>query len=249
MLTEERKSIILNAVERDGSASVRELMELLDTSESTIRRDISELDRKGLLIRVHGGAVAKNGPVITADATVAERSALMLEEKRRIARYAAGLIVNEDVVFLDAGTTTGLMLDYLPMQGEHVVYVTDAPQLAIRLSELNQEVYLPGGLMKKETEIVVGADTCRYLGGFHFTKAFFGVNGVRPKEGFTTPERAEALVKETVFRHSRERYVLADSSKFEVISSVTFGDWESARILTDAGVGSVYRAYENVVVV
>ena len=113
MLTEQRYEIILRLLAEKKSVTVTELKELLDTSESTIRRDITALDKMGKLTRVFGGAVSLENVVSAYEPTVEQKSDLNTEEKKKIARYAAGLIRSADFVFLDAGTTTGFMLDYL----------------------------------------------------------------------------------------------------------------------------------------
>ena len=113
MLTEQRYEIILELLETRKSVTVTELKEILDTSESTVRRDITALDKMGRLTKVFGGAVSLENAVSAYEPTVAQKSDLNIEEKKKIARYAAGLIEPTDFVFLDAGTTTGYMLDYL----------------------------------------------------------------------------------------------------------------------------------------
>ena len=124
MLTEQRFDIILKLLEERKSITVTELRELLDASESTVRRDITALDKAGKLTKVFGGAVALNHKVTAYEPTVAQKSELNKEEKKKIAKYAAGLITPDDFVYLDAGTTTGLMLEYLA--GARAVFVTNA---------------------------------------------------------------------------------------------------------------------------
>ena len=108
MLTEQRFDIILKLLEERKSITVTELRELLDASESTVRRDITALDKAGKLTKVFGGAVALNHKVTAYEPTVAQKSELNKEEKKKIAKYAASLITSDDFVYLDAGTTTGL---------------------------------------------------------------------------------------------------------------------------------------------
>lgn len=246
MLNEERKQQILSLVNDAGSVSVQQLMTLLKASESTVRRDLTELDRKGLLMKVHGGAMA-SGNVITEEYFVAEREVLNREKKMRIARYAASLIAEEDVIFLDAGTTTGFLIDYLTCK--NVLFITNAIAHARRLCGKGFQVYMPGGIVKVRTEALIGAQTCQYLTKCHFTKGFFGSNGITVPDGFTTPDMQEAAVKELAVQHTRMRYALCDSSKFGQTSSVSFADFSAITILTDSGVPESYRAYDNVLVV
>ena len=98
MLNEERKRIILDITNERKSITIIELMEILDASESTVRRDLSDMDKKGLLKKVHGGAISLNNDILTEDESVEQRSDLNSSSKREIAKYAASLIKDNDVV-------------------------------------------------------------------------------------------------------------------------------------------------------
>lgn len=231
MLTEQRYETILRMLDERGSVTVTELKDLLDASESTVRRDITALGRAGRLIKVFGGAVAMERIMTGSEPTVAQKVEVNKEEKCRIAAYAAGLIEPEDFIFLDAGTTTGYMLDYLTEK--NATFVTNAVAHAQKLAEMGMKVLLVGGELKRSTEAIVGAQATEMIHKYHFTKGFFGANGVTKKTGFTTPEASEAVVKEIAMAHCRDRYVLVDHDKFGSVSSVTFGAFQSAIILTD----------------
>ena len=181
MLTEQRYEIILRLLAEKKSVTVTELKELLDTSESTIRRDITALDKMGKLTRVFGGAVSLENVVSAYEPTVEQKSDLNTEEKKKIARYAAGLIRSADFVFLDAGTTTGFMLDYL--EYTKASFVTNAVSHARILAQKGIHVSLLGGELKGSTEAVVGSQAMQMLQMYHFTKGFFGTNGITHKEG------------------------------------------------------------------
>ncbi|MDD7388337.1 MAG: DeoR/GlpR family DNA-binding transcription regulator [Lachnospiraceae bacterium] len=226
--------------------SVQELMTLLDASESTIRRDLNDLDKKKLLVKVHGGAVAVSKS-ITADSYVSSRADLNREKKKKIAQYAAALIGDDDLVYLDAGTTTGFIADYLSCKG--TVFVTNAIMHARKLSGMGYRVYMPGGMLKERTEALTGTQTCEYLSRFHFTKGFFGTNGVTVKDGFTTPDIQEGTVKETAIRQTEQRFVLCDGSKFDRVSSVTFAGFSEASVITDETVPEAYRRYDRLIIV
>ena len=221
MLTEQRYDIILKLLEERKSITVTELRELLDASESTVRRDITALDKVGKLTKVFGGAVALNHKVTAYEPTVAQKSELNKEEKKKIAKYAASLITPDDFVYLDAGTTTGLMLEYL--EGTGAAFVTNAVSHAQTLAKMGIHVYLIGGELKSSTEAVVGSQAI----------GFFGTNGITRREGFTTPDTNEAIVKSTAIKQCKDVYILADEAKFGQVSSVTFGEFRDARILTE----------------
>jgi len=114
MLTEERHSIILDTLNKRKRAELGELCELLNTSESTVRRDLNLLDERGMLVKVRGGAIAIDDEFFAAEPDVEEKAKLFAAEKEAIARYAALLIEDEDFVYIDAGTTTEKMIDFIP---------------------------------------------------------------------------------------------------------------------------------------
>lgn len=230
MLAEERFAIILDIIEKQGSATVSELMKALDASESTIRRDLSLLNKNGSVIKVHGGAVSKKQNITTRDENVSFRQTKNAEEKLTIAKYAAGLIEPKDFVYLDAGTTTEMMIEFL--NTTEATFVTNAISHAKKIAAKGCRVYILGGEFKSTTEAIVGEEAVETLEKYNFTKGFWGTNGVTPENGFTTPEIKEAMVKKKSMEHCKECYVLADASKFEEISSIKFAEFDAATIIT-----------------
>lgn len=231
MLTEQRYEIILKLLEEKRSITVTELKDILDTSESTVRRDITALDKAGRLTKVFGGAVVLERKVTAYEPTVAQKSELNKKEKEKIAEYAASLIKADDFVYLDAGTTTGLILDYL--EGSKASFVTNAVSHAQRLAKMGIHVFLIGGELKSSTEAVVGSQAIKMLSMYHFTKGFFGTNGIDEVRGFTTPDMKEAAIKRKAMEQCQQRYILTDQSKFDQISTFKFADLKKATIITD----------------
>lgn len=244
MLAEERFAKILFIIETEGSVTVQELMNALDASESTIRRDLHLLDKKGKLLKVHGGAMAKQTIFHTQDENVQQRKLLHAEEKKIIARYAAGLIESGDFVYIDAGTTTELMMDYL--HESRAVFVTNAISHARKLSEIGCRVYILGGEFKSATEAIVGEEAVATLDKYNFTKGFWGTNGISTANGFSTPEVKEAMVKKKSMENCKECYVLADASKFSRISSIKFAEFEDAIILTTRLTQESLKKHKNI---
>lgn len=231
MLSEQRHSMILKILEEKRSVTVTELTKLLGISESTARRDITALDKAGKLIKVFGGAVLADNIYLSAEPTVAQKSEINREEKRRIAKYAVSLIQPQDFVYLDAGTTTGYMLDFI--EETSATFVTNAVAHAQRLAANGIRVMLIGGTLKNSTEAIVGTMAAQMLKDYHFTIGFFGTNGVSKTAGFTTPDTSEALVKRMALGQCQKAYILCDHSKFNTISSVSFADFSAGTILTD----------------
>lgn len=243
MLTQERFGKILEILENKGSATVAELMLALGASESTIRRDLNTLNAEGRLLKVHGGAMKKGGGYHTQDIEVELRKERNMEQKVMIAKYAAACVVCDDIVYMDAGTTTELMID--SRLCKDAVYVTNAVGHAKKLSRLGCKVYLLGGEFKGMTEAIVGEEAMRCVEKYNFTKGFFGTNGLTKKQGFTTPELKEALMKSKAMEQCKEVFVLADDSKFGVISSVTFGQMEDATVLTNR-IPDAFKTFQNI---
>ena len=245
MLTEERFTRILSILESMGSVTVQQLMTELDASESTIRRDLNTLDANGQLIKVHGGAILKNTSYSTEDDEVMQRRERNKGAKEKIAKYAAGLIEPGDFVYIDAGTTTDLMIDFITVR--QAVFVTNAISHAKRLAERGFTVYLLGGEFKAVTEAIVGEEAVAALEKYNFTKGFWGANGVSLQKGYSTPELKEAMVKKKSMENCKECFVLADESKFNQISSVTFAPFEGAMVITTGLSLPAYKKCKNVI--
>ena len=231
MLTEERHSIIIDTVNRKKNVELNELCELLDTSESTVRRDLSILHDKGVLVKVRGGAIAVDDSFTSLEQNVDEKAVLYVREKEAIARYAASLIEDGEFVVHDAGTTTEKMIDFIPAR--QVTFVTNAFVHAKRLAQRGFKVFLPAGEIKLSTEAIIGASCVLSLDQYNFTKCFMGVNGISVTGGFSTPDPNEASVKAAVINNSHTAYILADHSKFDKTSSVKFAYLNKCRIITD----------------
>ena len=231
MLLEKRHQEIVKLVEVNKSVTLQELMDIFKTSESTIRRDILTLHQQGQLIKVFGGAVALGEKFKTTDEAVAEREIVNKQIKLKIAKYAASMIKKDDFVYLDAGTTTGYMIDYINQK--EAIFVTNGAMHARRLSDRGFKVLIIGGEFKGSTEAVVGGEALYNLEKYNFTIGFFGTNGVNRKKGYTTPDLNEALTKKKAMEKTDKRYILCDSSKFGDVSLVAFADFNSAVILTD----------------
>ena len=243
MLTAERHARIVEMVARQGTVTVPELASALDISESTIRRDLDKLDQAHRLVKVHGGATTLESAHLTRDLTLEERHGLHAEEKRAICAYAATLVGPDDLVYLDAGSTVEELINHLAERGAR--YVTDSVSHAMKLAARGFHVTVLGGELKSATESLVGPDTIAAISRYHFTIGFWGVNGITPENGLTSPESNEALIKQLTMEHTARRYVLADATKFDNTSLVRFGAFDSATIVTCGDVPEKYKAYTD----
>ena len=135
------------------------------------------------------------------------------------------------------------MLEYL--EDAKATFVTNAVSHAQTLAKMGIRVYLVGGELKSSTEAVIGSQAMQMIQMYHFTKGFFGTNGITKREGFTTPDTNEAIVKSTAMKQCKDAYILADESKFGQVSSVTFGEFRDAKILTEK-IPEEYQESRNV---
>ena len=193
MLAEERHALILDLVNQQGNVKLTELCSRLHASQSTIRRDLLELSEQGLLTKVHGGAISRNERFFPVEHNMEEKANLYIAEKTAIARYAASLLEEGDFVYLDAGTTTEKVIDFIPLK--KITFVTNGFLHAKRLAQRGFQVYIPAGAVKAATEAIVGAECVLSLQSYNFTKCLMGVNGISLTAGLSTPDKGEASVK------------------------------------------------------
>lgn len=213
ILKSERKQVILDTIKEQQFVRLEDLVDLLHSSESTVRRDLDELELAGKLRRVHGGA--ESLPNLQEEESIVQKSVKNVQEKRQIAQKAASLIEDGDVVFLDAGTTTELLIDYLSAKG--LTIVTNSVHHAVKLVDKGFYTIIIGGKVKGSTDASIGAVALEQIRQLHFTKAFLGMNGVDTND-YTTPDVEEAAIKRTVLHNASQAYVLVDPSKLGHIS-------------------------------
>lgn len=241
MLAEERFTLILDLLARQRTATVQELCEALNASESTIRRDLNELDKLGKVNKVHGGATLPDSQFRADEPTMAAKEELAVAQKQSIALAAVELIQPEDFIFLDAGSTTLAVARCLSGPALKARYVTNGVAHARLLAQKGCRVFLPGGLLRPETEAIIGAAALVTLQQYNFTKAFLGANGVAPEAGFTTPDPEEAAVKAAALRRARESWFLVDDSKFAKVYPAVIADLHGGAILTNRCPNPKYR--------
>ncbi len=238
MLTEERYNKILGALKTKGTVTVTEMTECTGASESTISRDLNALDEMGKLNKVHGGATALAHQFISDEISVSVKEQLCVEEKQAIARYAVQMINDDDFIFIDAGTTTGWLIEYI--ENTRATFVTNGISHIKRLMSKGLRAYMIGGMGKPVTESIVGADAVNNMKKYNFSKCFLGTNGIHTEFGFTTVDVEEAIVKMEAVDRSYASIVLADHTKFDKVTAVTFAGIKKACIITDSVANDKY---------
>ena len=228
MLKSKRKQLILEKVMKDKFVSLEYLVKALDTSESTVRRDLDELESERKLRRVHGGAESLH--FLQEEESNQEKSIKNIQEKTKIAQKAASLIQEYDVIFIDAGTTNELLVNEL--HDPSVTVVTNSIHHATKLVERNIPTVIIGGVVKRSTDASIGGVALNQIGQLNFDKAFIGMNGI--DDGFfTTPDMEEGAVKRAILENAKRTYVLADASKLGNTSFAKVAPVSRARLITN----------------
>lgn len=211
MYATERQQQILGLAREHGRVEVKDLAEQLDVTPETVRRDLTSLERLGLLRRVHGGAI----PVerLGFEPGIADRESLLAAEKERIAKRALEEVPDEGSIILDAGTTTVRLAEMLPPDRELTVVTHALPVATILATRPGITLHLVGGTVRGRTLAAVGQWAQRQLADIHVDVAFLGTNGLSVERGLTTPDPAEATVKRSLAAAARRVVVLADHSK------------------------------------
>lgn len=230
MLTEERHQRILALLEETDIVKVSELIHQLQASESTIRRDLQELEAQGVLVRIHGGA--KKIQHLGFEPNMKEKTQKFQVEKQKIAQYAVSLIKKDEVIYLDAGTTTLEMIPFLSSIS-NVKVVTNSVKHAALLIDQGIETLILGGTIKISTNAVLGSGASEQLRKLRFNRCFIGMNGAHVDAGFTTPDPEEAMIKKIAIENSQKAYVLLDHSKFQQTTFAQVAAIEDAEIITE----------------
>lgn len=242
MYAEERRHEIEDLARRNGRVEVSSLADRFDVTPETIRRDLTELEQRGNLRRVHGGAIAAGR--LRSEPEVSERAEVMAAEKERIAQAALEHVPQDGVILLDAGTTTGALAPLLPTDRKLTV-VTNALPIAMTLStRRNIELLFVGGRVRGVTLACVGDWATRTLEELRVDVTFSATNGVSVGAGLTTPDVAEAATKRAMIRAGRRVVLLVDHTKVGQEHFTRFGELDEVDLLiTDRGI-SEQRATE-----
>jgi DeoR family fructose operon transcriptional repressor len=234
MYGEERRQAIAALVGTAGRVSVNELAHRYGVTTETVRRDLSSLERSGLVRRVHGGVV-RTSALSALELAVTDRDRRSAHEKDDIAAAALDLLPEGGCVVLDAGTTTARLAGMIP-EDLRLVVVTHAVPIAARLAgRPSVELHLLPGNVRATTHAAVGEDTVEALRRYRADVAFLGTNGISAEHGLTTPDTAEAAVKRAIVAGARQVVVLADAEKLGQEQTMRFADLRDVDVLvTDA---------------
>lgn len=228
MYAHQRREATLLRARLDGRVDVAGLAARFAVTTETVRRDLTRLERDGLVRRVHGGALPVAEPSAAGDPRAAQAE--------RIGKTAVAYLPREGSVLIDAGTTTARLVDALPVEAELTV-VTNALPVAQRLvNRPGWTVLVLGGRMRGSLPAQVGTWAERMLGDLHVDVAFLSAQGVSVDHGLTTPDPAEAETKRAMIAAAGRVVLLADSSKVGQVHLVRFGEVDQVDVfITDDG--------------
>jgi DeoR/GlpR family transcriptional regulator of sugar metabolism len=231
MLAEERRQNILGLIQEHGSARTAELARLFKVSDQTIRRDLEELQEKGLISKHHGGGVLLAYQALS----YGERTGLRHGEKARIAKEAARLVRSGMTVALGPGTTTEQVA--LQLNGRDVDIVTNSVAVAAAITDPSTRVRLTGGTYRPAGQLVVGEWSTSNLAELFADIAFIGVSGMGSDDGYTVTARDEALVLRQFVRVAKRSVVVSDSSKFHRVADEALAPLSAVHlVITDSGI-------------
>jgi len=240
----ERHEIILRLLRQNRFAGVHDFRDIIRVSEATIRRDLVKLEEDGFIRRVHGGAELAESAVAESEnfgeLPFEYRKGLMLEKKRLIAKQAASLCEDEDIIMIDGGSTTFQMAQFLyPLRCKLITNSFAIAELLIKNGR--SQVVIPGGMVYKNSQLILDPFGGNFFDNYAASKLFMGVGGIRI-QGFTNTDPLLIQMERNMIKSAEEVIILADSSKFEGRGDLMLCSFEEVSMLiTDSGIKAEQR--------
>ena len=240
-MSEKRKNKILDILKVKGSVRVTDLSRLFNVSEVTIRNYLADMEKKGLLSRVHGGAVSSYKPYYSMNMN--QRLETNQKEKAEIGEKVASLIKPDDTIMINSGTTTLLAFRKFPYD-YNLNIVTNSIAIALEASgNPNYNVVLVGGILNTKYQFSFGTDAVNILKNYHADINILSVDGIDMINGFTTYYDKEAEVDRIMIEQSDKCVIAADYSKFNHTAFVRISDVAVADVIaTNTGIKEEYVA-------
>ncbi len=212
MLKEERQRFILEKLKLNRKVLSSNLSVELTVSEDTIRRDLNELSEKGMIKKVHGGALSV---IETKTPSYEERSVSDLEGKNIIARKAVALIENGQVIIMSGSTTNLQLAKIIPAEVNATIYTYSLP-IALQLTEHpSLEVIFIGGKLHKRAQVTVGLDVVSTISTLKADLCFMGTGGIDVEHGMTEPDWEVSHIKKCIIENSKKVIVLCTKTKLD----------------------------------
>lgn len=219
MQKEERQQQILNRLKESYKISITSLSSELNVSDDTLRRDLTEMDRHGLLTKIHGGAIAKSG--IPAEFT--GRLKQDIRQKQSLAAKVVPLFQKGDVILIDGGTSNLEVVRQLPPDMELTIYTNSFPLVSELMGRRGIEVVFLGGSLFRSSQVTVGVSVFQALQTIYADWLVLGVCSVHPKLGMSGPDREESTIKRLMLERANKRIVIADNHKLNKAENYIIG--------------------------
>lgn len=248
MLNQERYSEIMKYIKKNKSVTVNYMSGLLKVSVDTVRRDLKHLEKEGLLVRTHGGAVLHD--VVTDCGTITERKGSMTVNKTDLGKEIAPLIRDGEVLFLDGSSTTLLMIPELKRH-KNLTIVTNSVYTAVEVMnhEIKANLHILGGKLHYENGSIVGNYGIDELKNFHISSAVLSCYGLTIEEGYCDIDFDEAVFKRAVIEQSQHVYFLMDHSKIGLRSPVKITEIrDDITLITEKVEDSFVKAYQSLAI-
>ena len=211
MLKEARYQEIVKLLDKEKSMTVEQIGRALYVSLPTIRRDLNEMHKLGLAVRIHGGALAADDNSLGIP--VDFRNAILAKEKHKLAQRASMLVNNGDVLFIDASTTVLHIVDHLK-KFDNIRVITNSIQATLLLRKYNIKTYCTGGILIEHSLAFGGRYAQELVANFNIDIFFFSSYGINAKGWIVDYSELETVIRKEVFRHSNRSVFLCDKSKF-----------------------------------
>jgi DeoR family fructose operon transcriptional repressor len=214
----QRQQAIVLTLRSSGRVDAAEVARELNVTQETVRKDLIQLERRGLLRRVHGGAVPVGG--LSYEPAVPTRFGYA-EEKQRIAIAALAHLPASGSIIIDAGSTTARLAALIPDDRELTVFTNALPIALTLLARSRLTVFSIGGRVRGQTLAAVGSWAARMLGDINVDVAFLGTNGISGQRGLTTPDPSEAAIKRLMLQSAQRKVLLADLADIDLLITDT----------------------------
>jgi DeoR family fructose operon transcriptional repressor len=245
-MSKKRISKIFELCEQNTTVSVVDLAKRFNVSEATIRRDLLAMEDDHMITRFYGGA--KINANVVQEKGYKISSMTHAAEKKAISKYAASLVRDYEIIYIDAGSTTVYMVDYLTAR--NIMVVTECVSVLDRLVDKNINCYVAGGNLRGNTGVIVGKETIEKIKSLSFTSVFLGANTFSQATGFATTNEEEASMKRAALDSGQKKYILIDSSKFDKMNFYKFAEPTGVTVITDHRLPDFdYSVFDEVVFV
>lgn len=211
MFAIERQQEILQYINEFGKADVNELSKHFKVSNVTVRRDIAQLSKKGLVIKTFGGVISVENS-LTSEIPYESKSHASTNEKMMIGRKASELINDNDVIILDSGSTTFELAKSI--NNKRITLITNDIKIGMEAACKNEiNLIIAGGIIEKSLFTLIGPTTEQFLSKVHVNKTFLGADAISLDSGITNRTMEEIPIKKAMINAAEEVIMLADSSK------------------------------------